>query len=191
MENLWVLGSQQIGPQFSASAVSTPLQGSRRKIHLPCTQQVIIPQVSFSQMTTQFWNKYPGKNNKTITSCYGAYSYSAGTWHWNLHPAGQPISFCRCTQEPMSAQLTQDKLGRGFGKNANERTKGYKLARKKSLAVSVACMAIYWLTPGCKGRTFQLCVLNRWDYFCIHSSTLWGAIQVELGASAKKPSSVM
>ena len=24
-------------------------------------------------------------------------------------------------------------------------------------------MAIYWPTPGYKGRTFKLCVLNRWD----------------------------
>ena len=37
-------------------------------------------------------------------------------------------------------------------------------ARKKSLAVSVACMAIYWPTPGFKGRTFKLCVLTRWDF---------------------------
>ena len=42
------------------------------------------------------------------------------------------------------------------------------------MAVSVACMAIYWPTPRFKGRTFKLCVLNRWDFnFCIHSSPLW------------------
>ena len=35
-------------------------------------------------------------------------------------------------------------------------------------------MAIYWLTLGFKGRTFKLCVLNRWDFnFCICSSSLW------------------
>ena len=29
-------------------------------------------------------------------------------------------------------------------------------------------MAIYWPTPGYKGRTFKLCVLTRWDFnFCI------------------------
>ena len=34
-------------------------------------------------------------------------------------------------------------------------------------------MAIYWPTPGYKGRTFKLCVLTRWDFnFCIHSSPL-------------------
>ena len=45
--------------------------------------------------------------------------------------------------------------------------------RKKSLAVSVACMAIYRPTPGLKGRTFKLCVLTRWDFnFCIRSSPL-------------------
>ena len=36
-------------------------------------------------------------------------------------------------------------------------------------------MAIYWPTPGYKGRTFKLCVLTRWDFnFCIRSSPLWG-----------------
>ena len=36
-------------------------------------------------------------------------------------------------------------------------------------------MAIYWPTPGFKGRTFKLCVLIRWDfYFCVRSSPLLG-----------------
>ena len=36
-------------------------------------------------------------------------------------------------------------------------------------------MAIYWPTPGFKGRTFKLCVLTRWDFnFCIRSSPLRG-----------------
>ena len=32
---------------------------------------------------------------------------------------------------------------------------------RKSLAVGVACMAIYWPTPGSKARTFKLCVPTR------------------------------
>ena len=37
-------------------------------------------------------------------------------------------------------------------------------------------MAIYWPTPGFKGRTFQHCVLARWDFnFCVRSSPLRGA----------------
>ena len=36
-------------------------------------------------------------------------------------------------------------------------------------------MAIYWSTPGFKGRTFKLCVLTRWDFnFCVRSSPLRG-----------------
>ena len=31
------------------------------------------------------------------------------------------------------------------------------------MAVSVACMTIYWPTPGFKGRIFKLCFLIRWD----------------------------
>ena len=36
-------------------------------------------------------------------------------------------------------------------------------------------MAIYWPTPGFKGRTFKLCVLTRGDFnFCVRSSPLRG-----------------
>ena len=50
---------------------------------------------------------------------------------------------------------------------------GYESARKTFLAVSIACMAIYWPIPDFKGRTFKLCVLTRWDVnFCVRSSQL-------------------
>ena len=52
---------------------------------------------------------------------------------------------------------------------------------KKSLAVSVACMAIYCPTPGFKGRTFKLRVLTRWDFnFCVRSSPLRGVLMEEV-----------
>ena len=52
---------------------------------------------------------------------------------------------------------------------------GQKLTRKKSLAVSVVRIAIYRPTPGFKGKTFNRCVLNRWDFnFCVRSSPLRG-----------------
>ena len=55
------------------------------------------------------------------------------------------------------------------------RPEGVKLAWEKSLAVSAACMATYWPTPGFKGRTFKLCVLTRGDLnFCVRSSPLRG-----------------
>ena len=49
-----------------------------------------------------------------------------------------------------------EKIGRGFWKHAGEWT-GRVEINKKSLAVSIACMAIYWPTPGFKGRTFKHC----------------------------------
>ena len=65
----------------------------------------------------------------------------------------------------------QEKIGRGFGKNAGEWTG--REARKKFLAVSVACLATCWPTPGFKGRTFKLCVLTRRDFnFFVRSSPL-------------------
>ena len=34
-------------------------------------------------------------------------------------------------------------------------------------------MAIYWPTPGFKGRTLKLCIFTRWDFnLCVHSSPL-------------------
>ena len=43
-------------------------------------------------------------------------------------------------------------------------------------------MAIYWPTPGFKGRTFKLCVLTRWDFnFCVRSPQLREVVnEVEL-----------
>ena len=65
------------------------------------------------------------------------------------------------------------KIGGGFGENAGEWTGRVELAKEETLAVSVACVAVYWPTRGFKGRTFQLCVLIRWDFnFCVRSGTL-------------------
>ena len=58
------------------------------------------------------------------------------------------------------ATANTGKIGRGFGKNAGEWT-GRVEIRTKSLAVSIACMAIHGPTPGFKGRTFKLCVLTK------------------------------
>ena len=105
-------------------------------------------------------------------SCFWAYLYSTGTQHGNLHPTGWPILFCGPTQEPVIATAdTEKKLGEVWKKCRWMDRKGRnKQRRNKSLAVSVACMAIYWPTLGFKGRTFKLCILNRWDLnFCIRS----------------------
>ena len=100
-----------------------------------------------------------------------AYLYSAGTQHGNLPPAGWPILFCGPSQEPCVSHSQHKKNRERFWKNAGELTGRVEIDKKKSLAVSVACMAIYWPTPGFKGRTFELCVLTRWDFnFCVRSS---------------------
>ena len=54
-------------------------------------------------------------------------------------------------------QLTQEELRSGFGKNAGEWTGRVEISKEEILAVSVACSAIYWPTPGLKWRTFKLC----------------------------------
>ena len=57
------------------------------------------------------------------------------------------------------------------------RERFWKNAGEWTGRVSVACMVIYWPTPGFKGRTFKLCVLTRWDFnFCVRGSPLRGPL---------------
>ena len=73
----------------------------------------------------------------------------------------------------MLATANTAKIRERFWKNEGEWTEGQELEIDQSLAVSVACMAIYRPTPGSKGRTCKLCVLTRWDFnFCVCSSPL-------------------
>ena len=109
--------------------------------------------------------------------------YFVGTQHRNLHQLPVMISRVTCfilrayTGTSVSHNQHRKTWERFWKKMLVNGLEGQKLARKKSPTVSVACMAIYWPTPGFKGRTFKLCVLNRWDFnFCIHSSPLWGWI---------------
>ena len=105
--------------------------------------------------------------------CFWAYLYSAGTQHGTLHPAGWPMLIYGPSQEPVLAAVNTGKNGRVWEKMQVNGPKGLKLARKKCQAGSVACMAIYWPTPGFNGRTFKLCVLIRWDFnFCVRRSPL-------------------
>ena len=82
---------------------------------------------------------------------FKAYFYSADTRHGTLHPAGWPTLFCGPLQEPELTTANTGKNWKRLWKNAGEWT-GRVEIRKKSLAVSVACMAIYWPTPGLKGE---------------------------------------
>ena len=109
--------------------------------------------------------------------CFGAYLYSAGTQHGNLHQSSSlwqwavwPILFCRSTQEPALATANAGKLGKGLWKNEGECAGRYKLARKRFVAACEACKAIFWPTPGLKKRTLELWVLNRLVFnFCVRS----------------------
>ena len=95
---------------------------------------------------------------------FWAYLYSASTQHRNLPSAEWPILFCGPTQEPCVSHSQHRKNRERFGKNQVNGPEGQKKARNKSLAVSVAWMAIHWPTPGFKGITFKLCALTIWDF---------------------------
>ena len=109
------------------------------------TPQVILPKDSFSRTTTENLTTISvRKPRKTTTQVLkpisspraldtgtfiqqGDLFYSAGL-HWN---------WCQ-------PRLTTEKLGRGLEKNAGEWTGKIEISKKeKSLAVSVACMAIH------------------------------------------------
>ena len=115
------------------------------------------------------------KTQTQKNTCFWAYLYSAGTQHGNLHPAGWPILFCGPTQEQVLDTANIRKAREWFWINAGEWTARIEISKEKIPAVIVACMALYWPTPGFKGRTFQLCVLTRWDFdFYVRSSPLRG-----------------
>ena len=107
-----------------------------------------------------------------------AYLYSAGTHHGNLHPAGYQFYSAGLHRKHVLAIANTGTIGRDFGKNAGEWAASVEISNEeKSLTVSVACMAIYWPTPGFKRRTFKLCVLTRWDFnFCVRSPLLRGLV---------------
>ena len=120
----------------------------------------------FLKPQLKFYPQFRTQSQKNNNTRIGAYLYFAGTQHGNLHPARWPILFCGSTQEPVLATANTRKIRERLRENAGEWT-GRAEIRKKSLAVGIACMAIYWPTPGFKGRTFKLCVLIRWDFnFC-------------------------
>ena len=96
-------------------AQSTTKDDSRTENKLQSTsklfiQEVIIPQVSFPQNTTQILSTIlECKPGKTTNTCLGANLHSTDTKHRNLHPAGRPILFCRPTQVPMLATANTGK----------------------------------------------------------------------------------
>ena len=99
-----------------------------------------------------------------VSCCFLANLYSADTRHGNLHPTGWPILFCGPTQEPVLATANTGKKSREIlEKKYRWMDQKGRNKEEKSLTVSVACMAIFWPTPGFKGKTFKLSVLTRWD----------------------------
>ena len=67
-----------------------------------------------------------------------AYLYSADTQHENLHPA-------KPTQEPVLTPANTGKIGRGFGKNADEWTGRVEIS-KEEIPGSKCSMYGYVLT---------------------------------------------
>ena len=114
-------------------------------------------------------------SHHTTSHVFWAYLYSAGTQHGNLNPVGWPILFCRPTQEPCVSHSQHRRNRERFWKNAGERTRRVEISRGEIPSSKRSIMAMYWPTPGFKGRTFKLCVLTRWDFnFCVFSSPLRG-----------------
>ena len=107
---------------------------------------------------SQFWNANPEKkkNNPQNPNIFRSLKYSAGTQHGNLHQLSVTMSRVTCfilqACAGTSASHSQHRinLGEVSEKMQVNGPDGQKLARKKSLAVSVACMAIYGPAQGLK-----------------------------------------
>ena len=92
----------------------------------------------------------------------------------NLHLAGWPVLSYGPTPEPVLAKANTGKNRERFWKNAGELTGRLEIS-KEEIPGSKRSMYGYILTY-CRGRTFELCVLTRWDFnFCVRSSPLRGA----------------
>ena len=63
----------------------------------------------FLKPQLKYYPQFGMQTQKNNNKYFGAYLYSAGTQHGNLHPAGWPILYCGPTQGPMWA--TQEKTG--------------------------------------------------------------------------------
>ena len=128
-------------------------------------------------------------------SHFWAYLYSANTQHGNLPPTGLPILFCGPAQETCVSHSQQRKIWERFRKqNASEWTGRVERSKEEIPGSKRSIMAIYWPTPGFKGRTFKLFVPTRWDFnFCIRSyplrgtpSVCWDMMEIETDITEAK-----
>ena len=55
------------------------------------------------------------------------------------------------------ATANTGEIGKGFGKNEGEWTGSVEISKEEIPGSKHSIMAIYWPTPGFKGRTFKLC----------------------------------
>ena len=110
----------------------------------------------FSNRNSNYIHDFGTETQNNNNTCFGACLFlralKTGTCNCCLQWwTGWPVLFCGPTQEPVIATANTGKARERFWKNAGKWTGSIELARKKTLAVSVACVALYWPTPGFKG----------------------------------------
>ena len=123
------------------------------KLFIP---RVIILQDSFSQTTTQTLSTIlERKPRLTITHVLEPI-FTFLTQHGNLCPAGWPIYSVGLPRNWYKPQLTQEKLGRGFGKHAGEWTGRIEISKEEIPGGKCSRYGyIYWPTSGFKGEPFS------------------------------------
>ena len=127
---------------------------SHKGLHQGWTQTSFYLQVLISQVITP---------QLAQVICFLSLFIFCGHSTWEPASSKMTFLFRVCTKELVLAAANTEKTWERFWKNAGEWTGRVKI-RKKSLAISIACMAIYWPTPGFKGRTFQFYVLNLHNF---------------------------
>ena len=89
--------------------------------------------------------------------------------HSTREPASNRVTYCilrAYTGTGVSNSRHRKKTGRDLEKNAGEWTGRVEISKEEIPGSKLSLPS--------KGRTFKLCVLNRWEFnFCVRSSPLW------------------
>ena len=130
------------------------------------TQRIILGLYTNFILSPNYSVHKPSYHRSCFCFCF-FYNLFIFRGHSTRESASSRVTYCILRAYTGTGASHMKNSGKLLEKNAGERTGLVEIGQKKSLAVDIACMAIYWPTPGFKGRTFKLCVLNRWDLISV------------------------
>lgn len=132
---------------------------------------------TYSIETQRHNHKYVWFTVRCSNTCFGVLLLFSGTQHGNPHHSlvtESYFSFHGPAREPALATPSAMKIERGSGKNEVECTQTVEI-RKKFLAVSEVCIAVFWHTPDFNRRT-----VNRSGFFTTEGTLIFCVRSVPL-----------